>query len=79
MFGLLIIDEDPLLSMTGGRTVAHFKLVWLFDFSPLCVFKLLKLAWLLLIKREQDGGFVYKSKLLARGGGKLVLINGDSK
>ena len=30
MFGLLIIDEDPLLSMTGGRTVAHFKfkLVW---------------------------------------------------
>ena len=28
MFGLLIIDEDPSLSMTGGRTVAHFKLVW---------------------------------------------------
>ena len=27
MFGLLIIDEDPSLSMTGGRTVAHFKLV----------------------------------------------------
>ena len=28
MFGLLIIDEGPSLSMTGGRTVAHFKLVW---------------------------------------------------
>ena len=23
-----IIDEGPSLSMTGGRTVAHFKLVW---------------------------------------------------
>ena len=28
MFGLLIIDEGPLLSMTDGRAVAHFKLVW---------------------------------------------------
>ena len=27
MFGLLIIDEGPLLSMTDGRAVAHFKLV----------------------------------------------------
>ena len=28
MFELLIIDEGPLLSMTDGRAVAHFKLVW---------------------------------------------------
>ena len=28
MFGLLIIDEGPSLSMTAGRAVAHFKLVW---------------------------------------------------
>ena len=28
MFGLLIIDEGPSLSMTDGRAVAHFKLVW---------------------------------------------------
>ena len=28
MFGLLNIDEGCSLSMTGGRTVAHFKLVW---------------------------------------------------
>ena len=27
MFGLLIIDEGPLLSMTDGRAVAYFKLV----------------------------------------------------
>ena len=27
MFGLLIIDEGPSLSMTNGRAVAHFKLV----------------------------------------------------
>ena len=27
MFGLLIIDEGPSLSMTSGHTVAHFKLV----------------------------------------------------
>ena len=27
MFGLLIIDEGPSLSMTDGRAVAHFKLV----------------------------------------------------
>ena len=29
MFWLLIIDEGPSLSMTDGRVVAHFKLVWL--------------------------------------------------
>ena len=28
MFGSLIIDEGPSLSMTDGRAVAHFKLVW---------------------------------------------------
>ena len=27
MFGLLTIDEGPSLLMTGGRAVAHFKLV----------------------------------------------------
>ena len=28
MFGSLIIDEGPSLSMTDGRAVAHFMLVW---------------------------------------------------
>ena len=28
MFGLLTIDEGPPLSMTAGRAVAHFLLVW---------------------------------------------------
>ena len=38
MFGLLIIDESPLLSMTDGRAVAHFKLV--------CVLVEQMLTWL---------------------------------
>ena len=38
MFGLLIIDEGPLLSMTDGCPVAHFKLVC-HDVVSVTVFK----------------------------------------
>ena len=60
MFGPWIIDEGPSLSMTDGRAVAHFMLVWL----------------MALVTFPPDGNIFEGSQLVADVLGETGLLGG---